>query len=407
MIGSRQADGKGGPPILDLAFLGSLYLPGFGHGNFLARLTAKPDGESEDTPTADAGTNAKRNAKNPKRYAKKERHMPSNGQERDVFRLSQGASVAVVAMALLTTVGCSKMSKLTGMKNYKEANQAYQQQDYKRAADLYEQTVQAAPDDADLAPAYFYLGNSYDNLYKPSKKGEKANDDLLEKAVQNYQKAAEKLAASDKKDYKDLGRRSLQFLVASYGADKLNDPARAEPVVQRMIQLEPGEPENYFALAKIYEDAGAYENAEDILLKAKEAKPTDPAVYMTLAGYYNRQGQFEKTIKELEERAERDPKNPEAHYTIATFYWDEAFRDARLKENEKRQYVEKGVTEIDKALQIKPDYIEALVYKGLLLRLKANTIKDPAEQQSLIKEATRLRDKAEELRKKKASGAGN
>jgi tetratricopeptide (TPR) repeat protein len=330
--------------------------------------------------------------------------MPSNGHERGVSRLSEGTSVAVVALILLAAAGCSKMGQLKGMKNFKEANAAYQQQDYKRAADLYELTVQADPN---ISSAYFYLGNSYDNLYKPSKKGDKANDELLEKAVHNYQTAAEKLATAPTKAEKDLGKLSLKYLVASYGAEKLNDPARAEPVVQRMIQLEPGEPENYFALAKIYEDAGAYENAEDILLKAKEARPTDPAVYMTLAGYYNRQGQFDKTITQLEERASRDPKNPEAHYTIATFYWDEAFRDARLKENEKREYVDKGVSEIDKALEIKPDYIEALVYKGLLLRLRANTIKDPKEQQDLLKEATRLRDKAEELRKKKASGAGD
>ena len=331
--------------------------------------------------------------------------MPSNGHARDIsLRSSRRTPLAVVAVALVAAVGCSKMGQLKGMKNFKEANNAYTQQDYKKAVDLYEQTVAADPD---LNSAYFYLGNSYDNLYKPSKKGEKANDELLEKAVENYQKAAEKLSAGSTKEEKDLGKLSLKYLVASYGVDKLNDPARAEPVVQRMIQLEPGEPENYFALAKIYEDAGAYDNAEDILLKAKEAKPTDPAVYMTLAGYYNRQGQFDKTIKQLEERAERDPKNPEAHYTIATFYWDEAFRDARLKEAEKKDYIDKGLVEVDKALQIKPDYIEALVYKGLLLRLKANTLKDSAQQQALIKEATQLRDKAEELRKKKASGAGD
>src|SRR5438093_3983975 len=284
--------------------------------------------------------------------------MRSNGQQQGVSRLSGGVPIVAVAMVLLAAAGCSKMGQLKGMKNFKEANAAYQQQDYKRAADLYEATVEADPN---ISSAYFYLGNSYDNQYKPSKKGDKANDELLEKAVKNYQAAAEKLATAPTKAEKDLGKLSLKYLVASYGADKLNDPARAEPVVQRMIQLDPGEPENYFALAKIYEDAGAYENAEDILLKAKEAKPTDPAVYMTLAGYYNRQGQFDKTIKQLEERATRDPKNPEAHYTIATFYWDEAFRDARLKENEKRDYIEKGIAGVDKAIDIKPDYIEALV----------------------------------------------
>ena len=46
------------------------------------------------------------------------------------------------------------------------------------------------------------------------------------------------------------------------------------------------------------------------------------------------------------------------------------------------------MTAIDHALQIKPDYVEAIVYKGLLLRLQANLEKDPAKQQQLLKDAT-------------------
>jgi tetratricopeptide (TPR) repeat protein len=319
------------------------------------------------------------------------------------MRSLSGASLACVAMLALgsLTAGCAKVNEIKAKKAFKSANQAYQAQDYKKAADFYEETIVADPN---LNAAYFFLGNSYDNQYKPSRKGEAANDELLTKAVDNYQKAAEKLSASDKPDDKKLGTLSLQYLVAAYGPDKLNDPAKAEPVVQRMIQLEPGEPSNYFALAKIYEDAGAYEEAEKVLQQAKEAKPSDPAVYMTLAGYYNRQGHFEKTIEALEERAAKEPNNPEAFYTIATYYWDEAYRDFKLKESEKREFVGKGVEAVDHALQIKPDYMEALVYKNLLLRLQANLEKDPAKQQQLIKDADKLRDKAQELRKQKAAG---
>ena len=128
---------------------------------------------------------------------------------------------------------------------------------------------------------------------------------------------------------------------------------------------------------------------------------------MTLAGYYNRQGAFDKTIDALRERAAKEPNNPEAFYTISTFYWDKAFRDTRLKENEKKDFVNKGIEAIDHALQIKPDYAEALVYKGLLLRLQANLEKDVSKQQALLKEADRLRDKAQELRKQKAAGVGD
>src|SRR5436309_13078355 len=274
------------------------------------------------------------------------------------MRLLSGPSLTFVVVLPLALPGCAKVGELKSMKAFKSANQAYQQQDYKKAAAQYEEAIQAAPDTRPAQQSYFFLGNSYDNLYKPSKKGEADNDALLTKAVDNYQKAAEKLSASADPKEKQLGTLSLQYLVASYGADKLNDPAKAEPVVQKMIQLEPGEPANYFALAKIYEDAGAYEEAEKILQAAKQAKPGDPAVYMTLAGYYNRQGRFDKTIEALEERAAKEPNNPEAFYTIATYYWDEAYRDFKLKEAEKKVFVGKGVEAVDHALQIRPDYME-------------------------------------------------
>jgi tetratricopeptide (TPR) repeat protein len=194
--------------------------------------------------------------------------------------------------------------------------------------------------------------------------------------------------------------------VSVYGPDKLNDPAKAEPIVQKMIQLDPSDPANYFALAKIYEDSGQYDKAEAELLKAKDAAPRDPVVYMQLMGFYNRQGNFEKAIEALNERVVIEPNNPEAHYTIASFYWDEARRDVRLKENEKRDYVQKGLDEVNKALEIKPDYLEAVVYKGLLLRLQATLEKDPKRQQALLKEAEDLQSRAKDLQKKKVAGIG-
>lgn len=334
--------------------------------------------------------------------------MSNDGCKGGAMRSFSGASLTVAALTLVSLVtvsaaGCAKVGQLKAAKSFKAANAAYQQQDYKKAAELYEDTLQN--DAADFPAAYFFLGNSYDNLYKPSKKGDPENDGLLDKAVRNYSTAAEKLMASNKAEDKNLGKLSMEYLVAAYGADKLNDPSKAEPVVQRMIQLEPGEPANYFMLAKIYEDAGVYDEAEKVLLQAKEAKPSDPAVYTTLAAFYNQQGQFDKTINALQERAAREPNNPEAFHTIASYYWDEATRDARLRDNEKKDYVLKGIAAADRALQIKPDYTDAMVFKNLLLRLQANLEKDPKVQQDLLKRANELRDKAEELRKKKAAGA--
>lgn len=312
---------------------------------------------------------------------------------------------ALVAAATLAAVGCGQVNSLKGRKSYKDANTAYQAQDYRKAADLYKTTIEADPDTKETLPAYFFLANSLDNLYKPSKKGDPANDQLMEDAVKNYQLAADKLGASDVPEYKKLSKLSLQYLVAAYGADKLNDPGKAEPVLQNMIRNEPGDPANYFMLARLYDDAGVPEEAERMYIAAKDAKPNDPAVYMSLAAHYNQLGQFDKTIAALEARAAKEPDNPEAYQTIASYYWDKANKDSRLKDNEKKDYVLKGIAAVDRALQIKPDYAEGMVYKGLLLRLEANLEKDPAKQQALIKEAVSLHDKAEDIRKKKATGA--
>src|SRR5688572_33373982 len=148
--------------------------------------------------------------------------------------------------------------------------------------------------------------------------------------------------------------------------------------------MDPTEPVNYFALSRIYEDSGDYENAEATLVKAREMKANDPAVYTTLAAYYNRQGEFDKSMEALKARADREPNNPEAFYTMATYYWEKAYRDFSLSDGEKMKYVQAGLTSIDKAISLNNMYMEALVYKNLLLRVQANLERNPARQQAQI-----------------------
>ena len=183
------------------------------------------------------------------------------------------------------------------------------------------------------------------NQYKPSKKGEPENDALLPEGGRELPEGRRNAVGlrptpADKK----LGKLSLEYLVAAYGADKLNDPAKAEPVVQKMIQLEPGEPTNYFQLAKIYEDAGVYDEAEKVSI-SRQRRPNrrDPAVYMQLAGYYNRQGQFDKTIEALEERATKRSRTIPRRFTPSRpSTGTRPIRDFKLKEAEKKDFVREG-----------------------------------------------------------------
>jgi len=284
---------------------------------------------------------------------------------------------------------------------FREANGLYQAQDWKAAAAKYEEVLALNPTDPQLLTSYFFLGNSYDNQFKPGRENDPANDALLSKAIENYKLASERIENNPQ-----IRTLSLQYLVAAYGSDKLNDPSQAEPLLLKMIQMDPKESANYFLLSRLYEDSGDYENAESTLVKAREMRPTDPVVYTTLAAYYDRQGEFDKLIEALEARTAQEPNNPEAYYTIATYYFNKASRDFSLNNAEKGKYAVAGLAATDKALALNKDYFEALVFKNLLLRVQATVERDRARQLALLKEADQLRDRAEELRKLKAAGLG-
>jgi tetratricopeptide (TPR) repeat protein len=314
-----------------------------------------------------------------------------------VFRKWPAAAVIAAVGLSLASAGCGKysFSNLKAQKAWKEANDRYRAQDWRQAASKYEIALAANPDRAEI---YFFLGNSYDNLYKPSRVGEAENDSFIQKAIENYKKAAQ----SDPNP--EMKKLALQYLVAAYGADKLNDPAKAEPVVQQMIQMDPNDPTNYAALSKIYEENGRYEDAEAALLKARDAKPNDPAVYQQIAGFYNRQGDFGKTMENMNKAAELDGNNPQGFYTLATYYEEKVRKDFRVTPAQKKEYIMKGIEACDRALKLNPDYSDALAYKNILLRHQAGIETDRAKQQQLLNEADKLRARAMELIKKKTAG---
>lgn len=314
------------------------------------------------------------------------------------MRQTSAAAVAVVLGLTVAAAGCGKYSwaALKAQKDWKEANNLYQGSNWKEAAAKYESALAS---DASRTEIYFYLGNSYDNMFKSSRLGEPENDAYIQKAIENYEKSAEK----DPKP--EMRKLALQYLVAAYGPEKLNSPEKAEPIVQKMVQIEPNEPGNYFALMQIYENAGRFEDAEAALVKAREVKPDDPLVYSTISGFYNRQGDFPKTMEALQKAAELDPKNPTGWQTVATYYWEKAFKDHRLSTQQKQEYITKGIEATDKAIALNSEYADALLYKNILLRMRGNDEPDMAKRAALYKEADDLKSRAIELNKKRVSGA--
>jgi tetratricopeptide (TPR) repeat protein len=160
-----------------------------------------------------------------------------------------GRPLCILAVALLWSSAASGQPSAAGDRLFKEANLLYQTQRYAEAAAKYEEVVAANPA---LADAYFFLANSYDNLYRATKRGDPENDALLDRAIEHYRTRAGMNGGDPK-----IKRLASEYLVSAYGPDKKNDPAGQEPILLEMIADNPQDLAAYFGLATIYEQSGA------------------------------------------------------------------------------------------------------------------------------------------------------
>lgn len=181
------------------------------------------------------------------------------------------------------------------------------------------------------------------------------------------------------------------------------EPAAREAELQQRIAASPSGVAAYIELAKLQEKRGAYADAEATLMRGREATPASKDVVRELAGFYNRQGDFTKTMEMLDVIERLDPTDPAAPQMTATYYWEKAFKDSRILPADKYKYVLSGIEATDRALALKPDYVDALTYKNLLLRLRAGLETDPVLKQQLMAEADVLRSRAIELEKQRTA----
>jgi TonB family protein len=202
------------------------------------------------------------------------------------------------------------------------------------------------------------------------------------------------------------------MLPASASAQQPRDPRPTDvtPATSREAELaaatiaDPSNLKNWIDLAKLQEDRRAYDEAEQTLKNALAETSGSREAGMALAGFYNRQGAFEKTMAVLEDLAARNPNDPFGHQLVATYYWEKAQKDQRLTPADKLHYIESGISATDRAIALNADYIEALTYKNILLRMKGNMETNLAARQQLFAEADTLRNRAMELSKARVGG---
>jgi hypothetical protein len=67
-----------------------------------------------------------------------------------------------------------------------------------------------------------------------------------------------------------------------------------------------------------------------------------------------------------------------------------------------QQMVDDGIASLKKAIELKPDYDDAMTYLNLLYRRKADMVESTAERDNYTKMADDLLDKVKEIKQKRA-----
>ena len=190
----------------------------------------------------------------------------------------------------------------------------------------------------------------------------------------------------------------LALVLLSGGIAAQQRTTAREASLQRAVNADPANVAAWLELAQLQEARGAQLDAQRTLTAAVAATKRHSDVLIALGNFHLRAGAFDQAIAFFEELAATDPGDPVGHHVIAAYYWDKAYKDTSLSPAQRIRYAEAGIAAETRALAINPNYVDALVYKGLLLRVRAMEESDPARQRQMIAEATALQEQAKALK---------
>lgn len=276
------------------------------------------------------------------------------GDPSKAVRIAKALVAGAAALMLFAGVsGCNKLKARDllnkGVQQFKAGQYDTAVEDFKQARDL----------DPDLMNARLYLATAYANQYIPGAPSEQ-NLDFAKQAIQEYQDVLKKdpgnLTAID-------GIGSLLYNMAGTPYD----PAKFEESKtyhRKHIELKPDDPEPYYWIGVI-----------DWVMANR--------VNLELRANYNKDHP-KKQVKETEPL----PAAERAEYA-----------------SKAGPLIDEGMQSLQKALDIRPDYDDAMAYLSLTLRRKADMVESAEERDKLDQQADELLDKVKEIKQKRAAQA--
>ena len=257
-------------------------------------------------------------------------------------------SLFLIVALILGGVGCAKL-KARDMLN--KGVQSYRDGQFERAIEYFKQAKELDPG---LTNARLYLATAYASQFIPGA----PSDENIRQGQQAIQEFKEVLDAdpSNLTAIDGIGSMLYQMGGTPYDPKKFEESKKYH---EMHIRLKPGDPEPYYWIGLI-----------DWSLAYRGNKQ--------LRADYNAKGK--KPVKD------DDPMPP-------------AVRDEF--QSKFGPIVDEGVTDLKKAIDLRPDYDDAMAYLNLLYRQKADLESDTEARNNDIKLADELVEKVKEIKQRK------
>ena len=253
-------------------------------------------------------------------------------------------ALSVAALLLFGATGCNK---LKARDQLNKGVTAFKNVRYEQAIENFKNAVALDPG---LLNARLYLATAYAQLYIPGAETPENNRNA-EQAIEEFKKVADSNPPKEAKAHSLKGIASLYF-----NMKKLPD---AKDYYKKVADLDPNDPEAYYSIGVI-DWTMSYQPRMEARAKLG-LQPTE-------------QLKDKKVCEQL-----------------------------RTTNMDK---IDEGRQNLEKALQLRPDYDDAMAYLNLIYREEADlTCNDPAKRQELLKQADTWVDKTLATKKAKAEKA--
>jgi tetratricopeptide (TPR) repeat protein len=263
----------------------------------------------------------------------------------------RAAIAAILLLAALAFPGCNK---LKSKQEIKKGNDFLKAAQYQSALSAYQEALRLDPGETKL---HKHVGIAYMGMYQP---GSKHPKDL------------------------EFAQKAIDHL-KQYFAAYPDDPKVLEYLVSMYLNTER------------YDDAINFYQTEVLKRNPKDAK-----AMQSLAMLYFKKGDFDNGVKWLKERLNvvgTNEEKAEVYYLIGVQAWDRSYNFPDIDPVLRAHIVDDGMESLNKAVEMKPGYFEAISYINLLYREKAKMEADPAKKQEYTDLANKYLQQALELRR--------